>query len=78
MKATSLEPVLHLRAGILLIRSVPGDGGQALRADHGARIVVAIRHVLAEMLGGIDYPKHVMLGRALRHLGHLRLNLLMA
>ena len=74
----ALEAVLHLRAGILLVGAMPGDGDQALRADHRPWVVVAVGHVFAEALGGIDHPHDVVLGRALRHLGHLRLDLLMA
>ena len=74
----ALEAVLHLGAGILLVGAVPGDRDQTLRADHRARVVVAVRHVLAEPLHGIDHPHHVVRGRPLGHLGHLRLNLLMA
>ena len=73
----ALEPVLHLGAGILLVGAVPGDGDQPLRADHGSWVVVAVRDVFAEPLGGIGHPDDVVLGSALRDLRHLRLNLLM-
>src|SRR5690349_10303287 len=74
----ALEAVLHLRTGILLIGAVPGDGDQSLRPDHGPRVVISIGHVFTESLGGIRHPQDVVRRRALRHLGHLRLYLLMA
>ena len=74
----ALETVLHLGAGVLLVGSVPGDGDQALRADHRPRIVIAVGHVFAEALGASTTHNDVVLRNALRHFGHLRLDLLMA
>jgi hypothetical protein len=53
-----------------------GDRGRALGADHGPRRGDAVRDVLAEAFDGVGHPDHVMVGRALGHLWHLRLDLL--
>ena len=72
------QPVLEMHGAVFGVGRVPGQGLQALGADHGIGQIGAVHQIVAEAFVGVGDPNHVVLGRAFGFHGNLTLHLLVA